>query len=138
MRISLLFFLLSFLFVLNTHALLGAGSNYKWWKDPKIASELDLSKDQVRSIDRIFSSYKKRIFKYQKELRKSEVELKKELQNPNAKKEDVLKLIDGIENTKAAYTRAKVEMYLKVKDVLTPGQVTKLHKIKVRFRPYNR
>lgn len=138
MRISLLFFLLSFLFVLNTHALLRAESNYKWWKDPKIAGELDLSKDQVRSIDRIFSSYKKRIFKYQKELRKSEVELKKELQNPNAKKEDVLKLIDGIENTKAAYTRAKVEMYLKVKDVLTSEQVTKLHKIKVRFRPYNR
>ena len=136
MRISLLFILLSFLFVLNTHALLKGGSNYKWWKDPKIASELDLSKDQVKRIEQIFASYKKRIARYRKQLNKSEVELKKELQNPNAKKEDVLKLIDGIENTKAAYTRSKVEMFLRVKDVLTPEQVGKLHKIKRGFRPY--
>lgn len=136
MRISLLFVLLSLLFVLNAHALLKGGSNYKWWKDPKVASELDLSKDQVKRIEQIFSSYKKRIARYRKQLNKSEVELKKELQNPNAKKEDVLKLIDGIENTKAAYTRSKVEMFLRVKDVLTPEQVGKLHKIKRGFRPY--
>jgi Spy/CpxP family protein refolding chaperone len=138
LRISLLLILFSFLFALNTHALLGTQSHYKWWKDPKIASELDLSKDQVRGIEQIFASYKKRIVQYQKQLRTSEVKLKKELQNPNAKKEDVLKLIEGIEDTKSAYTRTKVEMYLKVKDVLTPEQVTKLHKIKVRFRPYNK
>jgi len=138
LRISLLLILLSFLFTLNTHAFLNAKSNYKWWKDPRIAGELDLSKDQVRSIERIFSSYKKRIVKYQKQLRKSEVELKQELRNPNAKKEDVLKLIDGIEDTKASYTRTKVEMFLKVKDVLTPEQVASLHKIKLRFKPYHR
>ncbi len=136
MRISLLFILFSLLFVLNAHALLKGGANYKWWKDPKVASELDLSKDQVKKIELIFSSYKKRIARYRKQLNKSEVELKKELQNPNAKKEDVLKLIDGIENTKAAYTRSKVEMFLRVKDVLTPEQVGKLHKIKRGFRPY--
>ena len=138
MRISLLFFVLAIIFTLNANAMSGSKSNYKWWKDPKIAGELNLSKEQVKSIDNIFSSYKKRIMNYQKQLRDKEVELKKELQNRNAKKEDVLKLIDGIENTKAAYTRAKVEMFLKVKDVLTPEQEASLHRIKLRFRPYRR
>jgi len=138
LRISLLFILLSFLFVLNTHALLRPESNYKWWKDPKIASELDLSKDQVGRIERIFSSYKKIIVKYKKQLSKGEVMLKKELQNPNAKKEDVLNLIDAIEHTKAKYTRSKVEMFLRVREVLTPEQVKTLHTIKLRFKPYHR
>lgn len=118
--------------------MLNAESNYKWWKDPKIAGELDLSKGQVKRIERIFSSYRKRIIRYQKQLRKSEIGLKKELRNPNAKKEEVLKLIDAIENTKAAYTRTKVEMYLKVKDVLKPEQVKILHEIKLKFKPYHR
>ncbi len=138
MRISLLLVLFSFLFVVNTHAMLGAESSYKWWKDPKIASELDLSRGQVSRIEKIFSSYKKIILRYRKQLSKGEVELKKQLQNPNAKKEDVLNLIDAIELTKAKYTRSKVEMYLKVKDVLTPEQVEKLHTIKLRFKPYHR
>ena len=66
--------------------MLGSKSNYKWWKDPQIAGELNLTKDQANSIERIFSSYKKRISKYRKQLRESELELKKELQNPEAKK----------------------------------------------------
>lgn len=138
MRISLLLVLLSFLFVVNTHAMFGAESSYKWWKDPKIASELNLSKDQVSKIERTFKSYKKYILQYNKQLRKAEVELQKQLQNPNAKKEDVLNLIDDIELTKARYTRTKVEMYLKVKEVLTPQQVRKLHTIKLRFKPYHK
>lgn len=138
MRISLLIFVLATVFTLNANAMLGSKSNYKWWKDSQIASELDLSKAQVQSIDKIFSSYKKSIVEYRKKLREKERELKKELRNPDATKEDVLELIDGIEDTKAAYTRTKVEMYLKVKDVLTPEQEATLHKIKLRFKPYDR
>jgi len=138
LRISLLMLVLAIMFTFNANAMLGAKSNYKWWKDPQIAGELNLSKDQANSIDRIFSSYKKRILMYRKQLKNSEIMLKKELRNPNAKKEDVLQLIDGIEDTKAAYTRTKVEMFLKVKDVLTPEQEATLHEIKLRFKPYHR
>ena len=64
--------------------------------------------------------------------------VEKELQDPNVTKEEVLKTIDSIENIKAAYIRTKVEMYLKVKDVLTTQQETTLHKIKLRFKPYHK
>ena len=138
MRISLLMIVLAFVFAVNANAMFGSRSNYKWWKDPQIVSELNLSEEQVKSIDEIFSKYKKRFVGYQKKLRNSEVELKKELQDPNVTKEEVLKTIDSIEDTKAAYIRTKVEMYLKVKDVLTPQQETTLHKIKLRFKPYHK
>ena len=118
--------------------MLGAKSNYKWWKDPQIAGELNLSRDQVNRIDNIFSSFKKKIVQYRKQLNISEVELKKELRNPEAKREDVLLLIDRIEATKAAYTRTKVEMFLKIKDVLTPEQEATLHNIRLKFKPYHK
>lgn len=129
---------LALVFAVNANAMFGSRSSYKWWKDPQIVSELNLSEEQVKSIDEIFSKYKKRFVGYQKKLRNSEVELKKELQDPNVTKQEVLKTIDRIEDTKAAYIRTKVEMYLKVKDVLTPQQETTLHKIKLRFKPYHK
>lgn len=138
MRISLLMLVLALVFAVNANAMFGSRSNYKWWKDPQIVSELNLSEEQVKSIDEIFSKYKKKFVGYQRQLRESEDELKKELQDPDVTKEQVLKTIDGIENTKAAYIRTKVEMYLKVKDILTPEQETTLHKIKLRFKPYHK
>lgn len=118
--------------------MLGSKANYKWWKDPQVVTALDLKTQQVKSIDSIFRSYKKRFHNYQKQLRRQEAVLKKELQNPKAKREEVLQIIDGIEDTKAAYTRTKVKMYLNIKDVLTPQQQSTLHQIKLRFRPYHR
>jgi len=125
-------------FSLNANAMLGARSNYKWWKDPQIAGELNLTRDQANKIDNIFSSYKKKIVQYRRQLNVNEVKLKKELRNREAKREDVLQLIDRIEAAKAAYTRTKVEMFLKIKDVLTPEQEATLHKIRLKFRPYHR
>ncbi len=138
MRISLLFFVITIILTINANAFLDSGQNFKWWKNSRVASQLDLSDEQVRTIDAIFASYKDSFVKYRKALRSQEVQLKKELQNPEAKREDVLTLIDSIENTKAAYTRTKVEMYLKVKDVLTPQQQATLHQIKIRYRRYHK
>lgn len=138
MRISVCLFVFAFVFALNANAMHGARSHYKWWQDPKIASEINLTDEQSEAIEKIFSSYKKQFVQYKKQLNESELELKKELRNPKAKKEDVLQLIDNIEDIKAAYTRTKVEMFLKVRDVLTPEQETKLHQIKLRFQPYHR
>jgi len=138
LRISLLMVFFAIVFSLNANAMLGARSNYKWWKDPQIAGELNLTRDQANKIDNIFSSYKKKIVQYRRQLNVNEVKLKKELRNREAKREDVLQLIDRIEAAKAAYTRTKVEMFLKIKDVLTPEQEATLHKIRLKFRPYHR
>ena len=138
MRISLLFVVLAVIFTINANAMLASEANYKWWKNQRIVTQLQMSPQQVRQIDTIFSSYKKSIVNYRKSLRNQEKNLKRELQNPNANRDDVLQIIDGIENTKADYTRTKVEMYLRIKDVLTPQQQSTLHQIKLRFKPYHR
>ena len=138
MRISLLFLVITVLFTMSANAMLRYEASYKWWKNSRIVSELQMTPQQVRQVDSIFTSYKKNFINYRKSLRNQEKILKKELQNPNATKEDVLLIIDGIEATKANYTRTKVEMYLKIKEVLTPQQQSTLQQIKHRLKPYHK
>ncbi len=99
---------------------------------------MSLSYQQVRKIDKIFNSYKKNIIVNQKNLKKKESELSKKLRNPQCSREEVLEITDDIQDIKASLTRIKVEMYLKVKNVLTPEQETILHNIRARYRGRSR
>jgi len=95
---------------------------------------MGLTKQQANSIERIFSSNKNKILKYQKELRQKDIQLRKKLNKSDSNNEEVLRLIDDIEHIKANLTRIKVQMYLKVKGVLTPEQIGILHNIKSRYQ----
>ena len=106
----------------------------KWWKNPKIVKELDLSSAQVERIEDIFSSYKGRIVTLNSELDKKEKELRKVVKNPNSTKEEVLELSDEVGRTKGELRRLEVNMFLEIRDVLTPAQREKLQTIKARYR----
>lgn len=134
MRASLVCFVLIFFVSFTAQADYGSKGNYKWWKNPNIASEMGLTNQQSNSIEKIFRSHKNKILKLQKELRKKDIELGKKLNQTDAKNEDVLQLIDEIEAIKAELTRIKVKMFLEVKSILTPEQIQILHNIKSRYQ----
>lgn len=134
MRVSLVLFVFIYFISFSAHAYYGSKANYKWWKNPNIVSEMGLTKQQANSIERIFSSNKNKILKYQKELRQKDIQLRKKLNKSDSNNEEVLRLIDDIEHIKANLTRIKVQMYLKVKGVLTPEQIGILHNIKSRYQ----
>lgn len=138
MRVSLVLFVLIYFISFSAYAYYGSKANYKWWKNPNIASEMGLTRTQSDSIERIFNSNKNKILRYQKELRRKEIELGKKLNETDSNNEEVLKLIDDIERLKASLTRIKVQMFLQVKSVLTPEQIETLHKIKSRYQGTHR
>ena len=138
MRVSLAVITLTYLFTLSAFGFFSGEIHYKWWKNPRIVNEMSLSDQQVRKIDKIFNSYKKNIIVNQKNLKKKESELSKKLRNPQCSREEVLEITDDIQDIKASLTRIKVEMYLKVKNVLTPEQETILHNIRARYRGRSR
>ena len=123
MRLSIAFFVLIFLVSFSAQAYYGSKGNYKWWKNPNIASEMGLTNEQADSIEKIFRSHKNSILMLQKELRKKEIELGKKINQTDSNNEEVLALIDEIEILKADLTRIKVQMFLQVKSVLTPEQI---------------
>lgn len=138
MRVSLAVIIFTYLFTLSAFGFFSGEVHYKWWKNPRIVNEMGMSDQQVQNIERIFNSYKKNIIVYQRNLKKKEAELSKKLRNPQCSREEVLQITDDIEGIRASLTRIKVEMYLQVKNVLTPEQEVILHNIKARYRSKSR
>ncbi|GEM_PF-1126751 len=134
MRVSFALAAAACLLSVNAFGFMGAEIHYKWWKNPRIKEEMELTDKQVETIDDVFSSYKERIVLFQRELKKEEAELLNVLRKPECSRDEVMEITDHIEDMKATLTRIKVEMYLKIKNVLTQEQQTTLHNIKERYR----
>ncbi len=106
---------------------------FKWWKDPKIVKELELTAGQINRIERIFRSEKQRIRKLNYTLNAKETELSKALRNPEVSRDTIMRLTDEVEMIRSQLTRSKVEMFLNIKEVLDPEQRQKLHSIKAGY-----
>jgi Spy/CpxP family protein refolding chaperone len=122
------------LFSVSAFGLVGGEIHYKWWKNPKIIQEMDLTDDQVDAIEDIFKSYREQIIDSQKELKKEEAHLLDVLRQPECSSDEVMQITDHIEDMRADLTRIKVEMLLKIKNVLTSEQEETLHNIRERYR----
>lgn len=130
-RLLILFFLIVFVSSLSY----GSDDDIqgKWWKHPKIAKELGLTNDQVNRIEAIFSSYRPQMIELDSKLKAKEEELKNTRRNPNSTREEISRLNDEVEDIRGNMKRVKVDMFLQIRDVLTPQQRAKLEEIKSRY-----
>ena len=138
MRVSLAFTVVLCLFSLSAYGLVGSEIHYKWWKNPKVIKEMNLTEEQVDTIEAIFNSYREQIIVFQNELNKEEVRLLDVLRKPECSRDEVMEITDHIEDMKATLTRIKVEMLLKIKNVLSSDQEKTLHNIRERYRGRSR
>jgi Spy/CpxP family protein refolding chaperone len=109
----------------------------KWWKNNEIVKSLELSNAQVDQIEKIFSSRKGKIKELGSNLRKKERELDNTIRNPNSSNEEVLKLSNEVEEIRGNLRKLKVDMFLQIREVLTPKQRGKLQEIRPkRGKPF--
>lgn len=132
-RSLILFFLMIFVLSISTYAYPGE-RGIKWWKEPKIVTELGLTSDQVNTIENIFSSYRGRIIDLESKLKQKETEYKNKNKDPNSPRAEIESLYNEVEEIKSTLSRLKVDMFLEIRDLLTPEQRDKLHKIKARYK----
>ena len=105
----------------------------KWWKHPKIAKELELTNDQVNRIESIFSSYRPQMIELDSKLKEKEGQLRDTRRNPNSTREEISRLNDEVEGIRGNMRRVRVNMFLQIRDVLTPQQRAKLEEIKSKY-----
>ena len=134
MRVSLVFAVVLCFLSVNAFGFLSGEIHYKWWKNKHIKEEMQLTDKQVEDIENIFASYREKILLFQRELNEEENDLLDVLRKPECSRDEVMEITDHIEDMKATLTRIKIEMYLKIKNVLTPEQEQTLHDIKERYR----
>ncbi len=102
----------------------------KWWKDAKVVGELNLTKDQISLIEQIFNSDKGQIADLYSQLKQKQSEFRSKIEDPNSSRDEVLELNDQVVRLKTKLKRLRLNMLLKIREVLTPEQRQILHKIR--------
>ncbi len=114
---------------LNAYSHGGYGSA-KWWKDAGVVKELNLTEDQVNLIEQIFNSNKGQIADLNSQLKQKQSEFRSKIEDPNSSRDEVLELNDEVVHLKTKLKRLRLDMLLKIREVLTPEQRQNLHKIR--------
>ncbi|MGB7292310.1 MAG: Spy/CpxP family protein refolding chaperone [Thermodesulfobacteriota bacterium] len=114
---------------LNAYSHGGFGSA-KWWKDAEVVKELNLTNDQVNLIEQIFNSNKGQIADLNSLLKQKQSEFRSKIEDPNSSRDEVLELNDEVVHLKTKLKRLRLDMLLKIREVLTPEQRQNLHKIR--------
>ena len=132
-KLFFILFVFCFVFVTSPLSAKNYGNKKLWWKNEEIVNKLDLSENQVNAIDSIYSTHKRQIIIYNKEIGKKTTELKKLIKNPSSTREQVLELTEEINALESERHKLKVQMLWEIREVLDPGQREQLREIKQQY-----
>jgi Spy/CpxP family protein refolding chaperone len=105
----------------------------KWWKRPRLAAEINLTDDQSREIESIFSRARPELIDRKAELEKKQGELQDAL-DANADRRTISTRIEAVENARAGLQKARILMVLDMKQVLKPEQWERLVRMREKLR----
>ena len=124
----------AFLGILLSAAVLGQGIDGKWWKRPRIASELQLSVDQTAELEKIFGRSKPKLIDLRADLEKKQFVYDQAMLEENVDRKAIETLIEAREDARAALQKELSLMELDMKQVLRPEQREKLVRMREAAR----
>lgn len=105
----------------------GTGKNdVRWWQVGKIASDLELSDDQINQLNNIDAKFKPILEKARDNFDTNQEAFLKAKSDKVTSSADVIKAFDTMWDSKYKMKRVKLDMFLKMREVLTQDQLTKL------------
>ena len=98
-----------------------SGARFPWWRNDQVVEELSLTTDQCDRIDHIFQSMRTELRQELEELERLETKLSHLIQS-DADEAVVVRSIDKVETARAALSKTRSVMYLRMRQVMTPDQ----------------
>ena len=98
----------------------------KWWKNPSVATELQLTPDQTAEIEKIFVRSRTKLIDLKADLEKKQLDLQVAMDDRTADRASVEKKIEAVETARASLQKTRALMLLDMKQVLKPAQWDKL------------
>ena len=98
---------------------------FKWWQSERFQRELALAADQISRIEEIFQICIPELRQYKETLDRQEHELS-EMIDRAADEPLVMQQLDRVEASRAALSKSRTRMLLRIRRVLNPEQRTKL------------
>ena len=106
----------------------GQSFGFPWWRDAQFQRDLSLSADQTARIENLFQSTIGALRAKKAELDQQEEELSRLIAS-NADEAVVIKQVDKVEAIRSSLNKMRTLQLLRIRQVLTPDQRTKLNKI---------
>jgi Spy/CpxP family protein refolding chaperone len=106
----------------------------KWWKRPRIAQELQLSRDQAAELEKIFARSKPKLIDLRAELEKKQFDYDQAMLDEKADRKAIETKIEVREQARAALQKELSLMELDMKQVLKPDQREKLMRLRENAR----
>ena len=101
----------------------------KWWKRPRIAAAVNLTADQAREIEAIFSKARPQLIDRKADLEKKQGALEDALDS-SADRKEIAARVEEVEDARAELQKARILMVLDMKHVLRPEQWDRLMKMR--------
>jgi len=106
----------------------------KWWKNPEVARQLDLSPDQQDRIEKIWVQHRRELIDRKAELDKRQLELADLLSRSSVDESAALELFDRVQQSRMAIEKTTFAMRIRIKNTLTREQQQRLEQASTRFR----
>ena len=104
----------------------GQAFDGKWWKNPAVASDLNLTADQSAEIEKIFVRTRPKLIDLKADLEKKQLDLQVAMDDHAADRASVEKKIEAVETARASLQKTRALMLLDMKQILKPAQWDKL------------
>ena len=108
------------------HGMMMPGPAGKWWNNPELAKQLNLTADQQKKMDDVFQQHRMRMIDLHAAVEREEATLDPLLEAANPDDAKVLPQIDRVAQARAELEKANARLLLGLRHVLTPEQWKKL------------
>src|SRR2546426_73839 len=104
------------------------GHHGKFWKKGDVRRKLDLTEDQVRRLEQIFSSNEQTLADLEADVKKKKADFEALLADDRDDDKRIMAEVDLLEQARANLGKARVTMLLAMRKILTPEQREKLRR----------
>ena len=101
----------------------------KWWKDPGIAKELDLSSQDVRQLDNLFVKSRRRMIELKNQVEKEQFEYQTLIESKNLDEKAVNRQLQKLEKARSELNEERSRFVLGVRKILGPDRFQRLQQI---------
>jgi Spy/CpxP family protein refolding chaperone len=90
----------------------------KWWYNPRVVKALNLTKPEVRQIDRLYAQNRRQLIRLKANVEREQLELDNLLGRKNSDDAAVKKQFRQLESARAELSNARLQFVLGVRDII--------------------
>jgi len=98
----------------------------KWWYNPKIQKNLDLSKKEVGELDKLFAKSRRKLIKLKSEVENEQFELDQLIGQKKVNDAKVKKQFQKLENARNKLANERLQFVIGVRNILGPDRFQQL------------